>query len=110
MGRCRPHSRRAQPTRTTARMVSRMGWLVGVLERRSGAAGCMERVARRREVAAKQLPHRTIATQGSPTGWLDGLWPRRPGVARTEGRAAHQLREVAPECDAICDTAISAGA
>merc|ERR1712087_319277 len=83
---------------------------MGVLGRRSGAVGCMERVALRRAAAAKQLLHRTIATQVSPTGWPGGLWPRRLGAARTEGRAARQLREVAPEIDALYVTAISAGA
>jgi len=76
-------------TRTIARMALRIGWRVGLWERRHGVAESMARVAQEQLVGVRlQLP--TIATLASPIGWSVGLWRRRRGVASMEAKVAQE--------------------
>merc|ERR1711920_420993 len=66
--------------------------------RRSGAVGCMAKVARTRAVVASAAPSahqvsRTIATPDLPIGWQAGALPRRLGAVRTRARAVRQQLE-----------------
>merc|ERR1712045_583891 len=83
-------------THTTAPMASPIGWSDGLLARKSGAAGCMERDAQGRGPVAlltESPDHPKIAMPASPIGWQDGVLRRRTGAARMLERAAHRQLE-----------------
>merc|ERR1712024_112147 len=87
-------------TLTIALTDSPIGWLAGLLGRKSGAAGSMARAAQAKELDAHpwaRPAHLTIAMLASQIGWQGGAHPKRIGVATMQARAARLLQVAAPE-------------
>lgn len=95
---CSPRCLHAQLIPTIVQMASRIGKQDGPQGRRSGAAGCTEKVVLEVEVVANQEQRRrfrTIAAPDTRTGRRDGRSPRRRGAVRTQARAARRTAEAA---------------